>query len=189
MRRLNALVVLLLLSALLAGCASSAIEIAPEQPDRPWTPATTSAGEIIPDEKPPPLQPRSDTFVLPSNTALAELPPPLELDRDKVYSLPELIDIAQSSNPSTRRAWNAAKEAALAAGIAKTSYLPRITATAVGGWQMLQSTPAVETGRERFPPCPSSGFCSILAKEPRSRKRPVKGPSSRTSASRPPISN
>ena len=147
MRRLNALVVLLLLSALLAGCASSAIEMAPEQPDRPWTPATTSAGEIIPDEKPPPLQPRSDTFVLPSNTALAELPPPLELDRDKVYSLPELIDIAQSSNPSTRRAWNAAKEAALAAGIAKTSYLPRITATAVGGWQMLQSTPAVETGR------------------------------------------
>ena len=147
MRRLNALVVLLLLSALLAGCASSAIEMAPEQPDRPWTPATTSAGEIIPDEKPPPLQPRSDTFVLPSNTALAELPPPLELDRDKVYSLPELIDIAQSSNPSTRRAWNAAKEAALAAGIAKTTYLPRITATAVGGWQMLQSTPAVETGR------------------------------------------
>jgi hypothetical protein len=76
MRRLNALVVLVLLSALLAGCASSAIEMAPEQPDRPWTPATTSAGEIVPDEKPPPEQPKSDTFVLPSNTALAELPLP-----------------------------------------------------------------------------------------------------------------
>ena len=147
MRRLNALVLLMLLGALLAGCASSAIEMAPDRPDRPWTPATTRTGEIVPDEKPPPEQPKSETFVLPSNTALAELPPPLEFDRHKVYSLAELIDIAQSNNPSTRRAWNAAKEAALAAGIAKSAYLPRVTATAVGGWQMLQSAPLVETAR------------------------------------------
>ena len=147
MRRLNALVLLMLLGALLAGCASSAIEMAPDQPDRPWTPATTRTGEIVPDEKPPAEQPKSETFVLPSNTALAELPPPLEFDRQKVYSLAELIDIAQSNNPSTRRAWNAAKEAALAAGIAKSAYLPRVTATAVGGWQTLQSAPVVETAR------------------------------------------
>lgn len=147
MRRLNALVLLMLLGALLAGCASSAIEMAPDRPDRPWTPATTITGEIVPDEKPLPEQPKSETFVLPSNTALAELPPPLEFDRLKVYSLAELIDIAQSNNPSTRRAWNAAKEAALAAGIAKSAYLPRVTATAVGGWQMLQSAPLVETAR------------------------------------------
>ena len=147
MRRLDALVLLMLLGALLAGCASSAIEMAPDRPDRPWTPATTITGEIVPDEKPLPEQPKSETFVLPSNTALAELPPPLEFDRLKVYSLAELIDIAQSNNPSTRRAWNAAKEAALAAGIAKSAYLPRVTATAVGGWQMLQSAPLVETAR------------------------------------------
>ncbi|MGA9600259.1 MAG: TolC family protein, partial [Methylocystis sp.] len=104
MRRLNALVLLTVLGALLAGCASSAIVMAPERPDLPWTPATTPAGEIIPDEKPPPEQPRSEAFVLPSNIALGELPPLLELDGDKVYSLPELIDIAQMGNPLTRRA-------------------------------------------------------------------------------------
>jgi outer membrane protein len=147
MRRLNALVLLLLLGAMLAGCASSAIVMAPERPDRPWTPATTSSGEIIPDEKPPPELPKSEAFVLPSNIELGELPPLVELDGDKVYSLPELIDIAQMGHPLTRRAWNAAKEAALAAGIAKSAYLPRVTAAAVGGWQMLQSDPAVETAR------------------------------------------
>ena len=85
--------------------------------------------------------------MLPSNIALGELPPLVELDGDKVYSLPELIDIAQMGNPLTRRAWNVAKEAALAAGIAKSAYLPRVTAAAVGGWQMLQSDPTVTTAR------------------------------------------
>src|SRR5208283_899251 len=70
MRRLNALVLLTVLGALLAGCASSAIVMAPERPDLPWTPATTPAGEIIPDEKPPPEQPRSEAFVLPSNIGI-----------------------------------------------------------------------------------------------------------------------
>jgi len=147
MHRPDAVVLVMLVSALLEGCASSAIDMAPDRPDRPWTPATTETGEIIPDEKPLPEQPKSGAFMLPSNAALAELPPPLELDREKIYSLAELIDIAQSSNPLTRRAWNAAKEAALAAGVAKSAYLPRVTATAVGGWQLLQSSPAVETAR------------------------------------------
>ena len=31
----------------LAGCATSALEMAPERPDRPWVPATTTNGEII----------------------------------------------------------------------------------------------------------------------------------------------
>ena len=74
MRRLNALVLLTVLGALLAGCASSAIVMAPERPDLPWTPATTPAGEIIPDEKPPPEQPKSEAFVLPSNSRSANSP-------------------------------------------------------------------------------------------------------------------
>jgi len=31
----------------LAGCAASALDMAPERPDRPWVPATTESGEII----------------------------------------------------------------------------------------------------------------------------------------------
>ena len=147
MRPLNSLLLFAVLGAMLAGCASSAIVMAPERPDRPWTPAVTETGEIIPNEKPPPELPKSQAFVLPSDIELGELPPLLELDGDKVYSLPELIDIAQMGNPLTRRAWNVAKEAALAAGIAKSAYLPRVTAAAVGGWQMLQSDPTVTTAR------------------------------------------
>jgi hypothetical protein len=44
-------IVLTILSALLAGCATSSIEMAPDQPDRPWVPATNAAGEIIPGAK------------------------------------------------------------------------------------------------------------------------------------------
>ena len=35
---------IVLLSYLLASCATSALDMAPERPDRPWTPATTADG-------------------------------------------------------------------------------------------------------------------------------------------------
>jgi outer membrane protein TolC len=53
------------------------------------------------------------------------------VDGTKVYPLPELIDIAEANNPSTRIAWNEARKVALAAGIAESAYLPKITASAV----------------------------------------------------------
>lgn len=51
------------------------------------------------------------------------------------YELAELIDLAQSINPDTRIAWNAARDAALAAGIARSAYLPQLSAVALGGHQ------------------------------------------------------
>jgi len=51
------------------------------------------------------------------------------------YALAELIDLAQSINPDTRIAWNAAREAALAAGIARSAYLPQLSAMALAGHQ------------------------------------------------------
>jgi outer membrane protein len=71
------------------------------------------------------------------------LPAPLGLDRRKAYSLPELIDIAQSNNPLTRTAWNDARNAALATGIAESSYLPRLRATAVEAYLNNQGNVAV----------------------------------------------
>ena len=41
------------------------------------------------------------------------------------YTLPELIDIAQRHHPETREAWEKARQAALAVGIAEATYLPR----------------------------------------------------------------
>ena len=118
-------------AAWLAGCATSAIEMAPERPDRPWTPATTGSGEIIPGKQGIPPAANGLGYVLPSNTNLAGVPPPPNVDSTKVYSLPELVDLAEANNPSTRIAWNEARKVALAAGIAESAYLPKVTASAV----------------------------------------------------------
>ena len=133
-------IVLTILSALLVGCATSSIEMAPDQPDRPWVPATNAAGEIIPGGKAPPEQAAGATFLLPANSELAEVPSPFGLDHTRThsFSLADLIDIAQSNNPLTRSAWNRARDVALAAGIAKSTYLPRLTAAAIGGYQLSQ---------------------------------------------------
>jgi outer membrane protein len=131
-------ILLAIASALLASCATSSIEMAPDQPDRPWIPATNAAGEIIPDAKASPEQAAGATHVLPANSELAEVPPPFGLDRSQTYSLADLIDIAQSNNPLTRTAWNNARNVAVAAGIAKSTYLPRLTAAAIGGFQISQ---------------------------------------------------
>ncbi len=133
MRMRNAAIVLLLSALWLAGCATSALEMAPEHPDQPWTPATTADGEIIAGERGVPDA--SGGYVLPANPVLATVPPPPVLDTGRAYSLPELIDLAESSNPETRIAWNDARQVALAAGIAESAYLPRLTATAIGGYQ------------------------------------------------------
>jgi outer membrane protein TolC len=132
MRRLEGSIVGLA-SLLLAGCATSALEMAPERPDQPWSPATTADGEIIAGERGVSAAPAG--YVLPANPALAAVPPPPAVDPARAYSLAELIDIAESSNPTTRIAWNDARRAALAAGIAESAYLPRITASAIGGYQ------------------------------------------------------
>ena len=60
---------------------------------------------------------------------------PSDLERRRPYTLPELIDIAQSNNPVTRNAWNDARNAALAAGIAESAFLPLVSAGIVQGWQ------------------------------------------------------
>jgi outer membrane protein TolC len=121
------------LALLLAGCATSAVEMAPERPDRPWAPAVTPGGEIVAGSRSSAAVPGG--YLLPANPALGVLPAPPALDSAKSYSLAELIDIAESASPRTRIAWDEARRAALAAGIARSSYLPKITATAVGGYQ------------------------------------------------------
>ncbi|MWL89562.1 TolC family protein [Cupriavidus sp. SW-Y-13] len=120
----------------LSGCATSSLDLAPPQPDRPWQPTTTATGEIVagaPAKAAP--QDKPSRYTLPANSALATIAPPSQLDPTHAYSLPELIDLAESSNPLTRIAWNDARNAALAAGIARSSYLPHISAAAMGGYQ------------------------------------------------------
>jgi outer membrane protein len=123
----------ILSSVWLAGCATSALDMAPERPDRPWVPATSASGEVIAGK--PQAPPTSEGYVLPPNPVLGKVPSPSTTDATKVYSLPDLIDLAESSSPATRIAWNDARRAALAAGIAESAFLPNITASAIGGYQ------------------------------------------------------
>src|SRR6478672_13754484 len=150
MRRPTALAALILVSVSLVGCATSALHMAPDRPNAPWIPATGPGGEIAAGERGPADQPNHGSYVLPANRALAGIPPPaLDLERGGPYTLPELIDIAQSTNPVTRNAWNDARNAALAAGIARSTYLPVISAGIVQGWQKSHID---FSGREEFSP-------------------------------------
>jgi outer membrane protein len=106
-----------IVAATLAAVAVSAraidpLTLAPETPTRPW-----------------PLPDATAT----SPTAEAALPPALE--PGKTYDLPALIDLAQRSNPTTREAWERARQAALAVGLVESSYLPELSIEALGGYQ------------------------------------------------------
>lgn len=61
--------------------------------------------------------------------------PGIEVDLNKVYDLPELIDIAQRSNPQTRVAWERARQAAAAIGLSQSAYFPYLAASAGAGYE------------------------------------------------------
>jgi outer membrane protein TolC len=63
-------------------------------------------------------------------TAVASHETPL--DGEHVYSLGELIDIAESNSPTTQASWNRAKMTAATVGIAKSELYPTIIATVAG---------------------------------------------------------
>jgi outer membrane protein TolC len=52
------------------------------------------------------------------------------LDDNHLYTLPELVDIAEKNNPETRVTWELAKQKAAAAGIARSALFPTVAALA-----------------------------------------------------------
>jgi outer membrane protein TolC len=57
------------------------------------------------------------------------------IDPDKVYDLPELIDIAERSHPQTRVAWERARQAAKSVGLSESTYYPYLAASAGAAFQ------------------------------------------------------
>jgi outer membrane protein len=55
------------------------------------------------------------------------------LDPDHIYTLAELIDIAEHHNPATRTIWERAKQKARELGVAKSAYYPQLDGLAVFG--------------------------------------------------------
>lgn len=120
-----------LLALGLASCASSSLSLAPE------TAETPHRGGIETSEAAPAVvsADRGPDFGLPPDPSMPiDLPRPA-IEKGHVHSLPELIDIAEATNPTTRSAWERARQAALAVGMAKATYLPILSADVVAGWE------------------------------------------------------
>ena len=79
----------------------------------------------------------------PAEAEAAPAPPPPRFeavpDPDKVYELPELIDLAQRANPETRRSWEQARAAAARLGLAESAYFPTLALLASAGWSRTES--------------------------------------------------
>src|SRR4029453_5209197 len=64
--------------------------------------------------------------------AKSEHDPVVSVDPQKTYELPELIDLAQRNNPETRVAWERARQAAIAIGLAEGPSYPAPAGAATG---------------------------------------------------------
>jgi outer membrane protein len=95
-------------------------QIVPPSPEKPWSPPGLDAYE---------QELAHNDFSNQESTAGAEIDPA------KVYGLPELIDIAERSHPQTRVAWENARQAAGAMGLARSAYYPYLAASAAAGFQ------------------------------------------------------
>ncbi len=133
MRRLDAWSALMSTLAV-AACGTPAIDSMPPNAGQPWQPATAADGAIVTGTRKSTNGAMASSYVLPPNRALGIFaPPPSSIDPQHAYTLAELIDIAQSSHPETRVAWDDARRAALAEGIAESLYLPHVSASVIGG--------------------------------------------------------
>jgi len=110
----------------LAACATDRLDLAPAAADKPWR---------IPKNFTLP-EPGSQPAVADD---AAEEPPArgntVPIEHDRSYDLAALIDLAQRNNPETQEAWERARQAALAVGLAETAYVPQIAAEILAGYQ------------------------------------------------------
>lgn len=125
-------IALVTLCAGIVGCAQQTIH--PTSPD-----ASTPIGAVR-------TQSGAADFSLPAGLSLAEDPvstlvrPQISndlsvtIDPQRIYTLPELIDIAQRNKPATRAAWLRAREAALAVDVVEATYLPQLSANVLAGF-------------------------------------------------------
>ena len=98
--------------AILMAAAPLFAQSPPASPDRPWH--TPAERQIVNDGK-----------------RVRE--PSVPIEREKAYSLAELIDLAESHNPETRVAWESARAQAAALGIARSELYPTLSAVALLG--------------------------------------------------------
>jgi len=102
--------ILAVAAGLLICNARSWCQTAPPAPEQPWH-----------FEQEKPVQ----------QEAQQVLRPEFGIDSAKIYSLPELIDLAEAHNPQTRSAWERARSEAASLGVARSELYPTIAAAAL----------------------------------------------------------
>jgi len=112
-----------------AAAQAAAAESAPSDPSRPW---------IAPDLPAEWRKLATEGTAGSAGAFVAQAPQP-----GRVYDLPALIDLAQINNPETRVAWSEARQAAAAVGLTESVFLPRLSASVVGGYVATRWQPEV----------------------------------------------
>ena len=108
----------------LGGCVNSYLRLAPPSPSEPVIPVPAGQ-EHAGTPRSTSLEPRAGGLV-DEDAAIQE---------GRRYGLRELVELAAANNPETRIVWERAREAALAVGVAHSSYFPTVSAVALGGYQ------------------------------------------------------
>jgi outer membrane protein TolC len=86
-------------------------------------------GQLISGETEKPWQPPAGFASTQHEAAEQDRRTPIEPDH--VYTLSELVDLAERHNPSTRAAWENARAAAARLGVARSDLLPAVNAVAL----------------------------------------------------------
>ena len=73
------------------------------------------------------------------------------IDPDKIYSLAELVDLAEAHNPQTRVAWQNARAQAEALGIARSELYPTLSALALAAVYRVESGSGSRFYRQTMP--------------------------------------
>jgi outer membrane protein TolC len=75
----------------------------------------------------------------------------IRIDGNRTYSLPELIDLAETHNPETRVAWENARAQAAALGIARSELYPTLVAVALTGIDRSEEPVGLQFYRQTMP--------------------------------------
>ena len=78
-------------------------------------------------------------------------PPTVRIEPEKIYSLAELIDLAETNNPETRVAWEHARAQAASIGIARSELFPTLSAIALAGVDRQEAAVGSEFYRQTIP--------------------------------------
>ncbi len=116
---------------LTAGCAQQATHMTSPDASTPVGSARTETGAAD-FSLPADLSLPADSVSSPTRP---QLPTEwsIDIDPERSYTLPELIDIAQRTKPATRAAWLRAREAALSVDVVESTYLPQLSANVLAG--------------------------------------------------------